>query len=56
MMTMEAVDNRRMEIEMLLEAAAAYLSDARYSGDVTREKAIEGLIYTVERIKEEMER
>lgn len=55
-MTGTKMDDRSMEVDMLLEAAAAYLSDARYSGDVTREKAIAGLIYTVKRIKEEREK
>ena len=58
MLTMETrQEERNKELDILLRAANEYLTDALFgSPALARKQAILGLIYTVERMKEEVER
>lgn len=49
-------EERSKELNMLLRAAVGFVADAQFSNPPEQEKALRGLIYTVERIKEEVER
>lgn len=57
MLTMETrQEERNKELDMLLRAAVGFMADAQFSRPPEQEKALRGLIYTVERMKEEVER